>query len=196
MATRVKKDISKTTKEINNELVNDNNSEKENRIIAPDGVAAPIYRRLVAYIIDIILSLGSSFLFLITANSEEFAGSGLRWLYLASIVLAQVWFFGILPTDTMLGQTPGRKLMRIFVRRVVDKEPLNMSRSLLKEYVYGVFGCLFTIPFEIISLVLQLKNKKPEKSTNLQALPVEGKYLILPRDTIFKTEEVYLPKEK
>jgi|GEM_PF-3067863 len=204
MATKRKKAYDLTAKERvegrpSKDVEKEKDLEKKDRPIYDiEGVvAAPIWRRLIALVIDGVLSYGASYFMLISANLPD-TPTMTRFLMLLSALAIQLWFFGLIPGEYMPGQTLGRKLMGIYVRRVEDKKPLGILKSLLREYVYNLLGIILTTPFEIISIIMQMVTNKKDTETEqtLQDLPLANVKLMLPRDTIFKTEAIYVPKDK
>jgi len=202
MATKVKKGYGPKT----NKKVGDNPSDTTNgddkksrkdKPIYPDQTVlpAPVWRRLFAYAIDLMLGLGTSALMVFSASVPGTEEMTRIWLLLSGIVM-QFWLFGFLPSEYTPGQTLGQKMLRLYVRQVRNKKTLGVWRSMARGYFYGVLGAPLTIPFEVIALIGQFLMEKKAEPKKLQNLPLSQKALTLPRDALFNVEVIYVPKHK
>lgn len=194
MATKVKKPYDHGLNKEGKEAKDQKDVPKYELPVALDGVAAPIERRIGAWIIDSAICAAITYICLLAAANSDFGGI-YRWFNLAAIVISAFWLYGMFP-EYMPGQTIGRKLMRIYLRQVENSKPLGILKGFTRDYLYGFLGMLVTGPFELVQLLIQ-NFTKPEttEEKTLQMLPITKKELILVRDTIFKTETVYVPKQ-
>ena len=163
--------------------------------IAPDGIAAPLWRRLGAYAVDLVLALFSLFVFSTQLANLELPTSQ-RILFIVSNIVIQIWLFGIIPTTGWAGQTLGRKLFGLYTRNVETLEYLPMWKSIMKDFGFGVFLFAFTIPLEIFYGLIQIVTKKEPAKYPFQECEIFGKKIVSARDNIFKSETIYLPKTK
>ncbi|GBU10734.1 hypothetical protein AwErysi_03500 [Erysipelotrichaceae bacterium] len=163
--------------------------------IAEAGINAPIVRRVAANAVDLVLALVATGFFLLAAGVPEVTLT-YRFLYLASIVVTQIWLFGLIPTEYWKGQTIGRKIFRLYGRNVQTHLPLSFYQSILRDYIYGVLAGVITIPFEIGHFIFEYLRMKTEVEMTTQMIPCKKTGMILVKDRIFKSEIVYLPKNK
>ncbi|MGL5041612.1 MAG: RDD family protein [Culicoidibacterales bacterium] len=195
MATKVKKSYKVENKRAVEAEKKRQNDKTIKYPIAEDGIAAPMWRRLVAYLIDAIISLALTAMFVYSAATSEME-PWYNFLFMLSGFLSQVWLFMILPMEYTKGQTLGRKAMKLYVREIPTKFPLTWWKSFSRDYLYGILAIAVAIPFEIIYSIYQYATQKQAKEQTLQMLDYKPKQLILARDLIFNSEVVYLPKKK
>jgi len=158
-------------------------------------VAAPVWRRLLAYIVDATLSVSTSWLMLQGSAIPDMEYVTRIWMLLSGLVI-QLWIFGFLPSEYTLGQTLGQKIFGVYVRQVGNKKVLGLWKSMVRGYFYGVLAFPLTIPFELFALMGQLLMRQDTTAQQLQHLPITKKGLTLPRDFLFNVEVFYVPKVK
>jgi hypothetical protein len=200
MATKVKKSYGPTDRKKGSESdskTNDKNEKlaKRELPIHPNGTVlpAPLWRRAVSYLIDATLGLGTSMLMLNAASAPQTEMGMKLWLLISAFIF-NLWIYGFLPGEFTVGQTPGQKLLRLYVRQVNNKKTLGIWRSMVRGYFYGLIGAPMTIPFELFHLCIQYVMGKKGEHKTLQNLPISQKALVLPRDLLFKAEVIYVPK--
>jgi len=200
MATKVKKSYGpKAKKQIRADDMKtgaqDKSISKRDLPLHRDGIVlpAPLWRRVLSYIIDATLGLGSSMLMLYSSSIPGTEMMTQMWLLISAFVI-NLWIYGLLPGEYSVGQTPGQKLLRLYVRRIDNKKTLGIWRSMLRGYFYGLIGAPITIPFELFNVFIQYVTGKKGEPKILQNIPVTDKALTLPRDLLFKAEVIYVPK--
>lgn len=201
MATKIKKSYDLTAKDRKDGRITQ--EEKEARaldkrdapiIFGEEVVSAPLWRRIIAYLIDFCACFGGTAIMISAALGENVTTLS-RLIYLFSAIMLQLLLFGITPTDYWPGQTLGRKAMGIYLRRLDDKKSLGTMKNFLRDYIYSMLAFILTIPAETVFLLIQLMTKTFEDADNLQSVKIGQHHFILPRDRYFKVEAVYLPKK-
>lgn len=200
MATKVKKGygLSQKEQELRQEALKqdaqNDKQDKKARLLGAGGSNAPIWRRLVAYLIDLALSYGATGLFVVSSIAPDIPMTN-RWLLLASAIITQLWFFGIFPGEYTPGQTIGCKMTRIYVRHTKTHRTIGVWKMFFKTYLYGVLGLVLTGPFTLVSLVYQVFVTSKSSVRTTQMLAVKAYNLVLPHDMLFRTEVVYVPQK-
>lgn len=195
MARRTQRSFgAELNKKIKEEELQELENEELDPIIAPEGVEAKFWQHLGAYAIDAALSIAVMALFLFFGASVAETKT-MEFMYALSNILTQVWFFVLWPIEYSKGQTIGKKMFGVYTRDVMTKKNLPWWKGLLRDFGYGVFAILISLPLEIIFVLYQVIATDKPKDDSLQSFTLFGKNVIFARDYIFKTETVFLPKE-
>ena len=112
-------------------------------IVTPENIAfrynvAGPFRRLPAYLIDLVIRVAA--LVAVMVGLSPFAGIGLGGVWLAAILISWFvlsWFYGGFFEACWNGQTPGKRLMKIRVLSV-DGQPINGLQAVLRNILRAV----------------------------------------------------------
>ncbi len=147
-------------------------------IVTPENIAfhyvlAGPFRRLPAYLIDILIRLGilvAMLLVALLAGMAGVMGLGVGVFLVCWFVLS--WFYGGIFETLWNGQTPGKRLMGLRVLSL-DGRPINAMQAVLRNVLRDVdamppvsFG-VFVIPLYMLGLLVMAANDRFQRLGDL-----------------------------
>ena len=133
---------------------------KKNSNIKEEYKPAPIFKRVIAYAIDILIYVPFAFLFMFFSKiyviNNDISKS---YFMLLCLLIVSIGLFSYMPKK-LKGQTIGKKIMRIKIQHVNEKMELSYWKYFLREYFAKIGIAIFVIPMTIIYAIISFISKK------------------------------------
>lgn len=132
---------------------------------------APIWKRTLAYIIDVCIYAPLAFLFTLSSRVYGYEGESQKSLFMIlCLIIVSIMLFSYVPKK-LNGQTVGKKLLGIRIQSTIDNKEISYWSYFLREYFAKIGIGLLIIPMSLLYLIfISIGNKKVTKAFMLDQL--------------------------